>query len=337
MDHILLYAPYLAYYFIKHVPLREWWKGIFATTPLLAWLAFSLIYYGFIFPNTYYAKLNTGIPQSIMWEHGFEYLHDLRYRQPVAALLFFALILLTYNKVFFVHKIKGSAIFYTAVSGVALFFLYVVYSGGDYMSGRFWVSPLFMSSIHFAWWLPKIHKKEFIIIVTVFVTSNIALTANMIIKYPKAKEEWLYSIVNEQNYYKNTHLLFSKTPYTDHLWVQWGRELKKENSKEIKTTRFSNVGMFGYFGGSRPRIIDDNALTDAFIARLPAIPGARVGHFARILPAGYFEARRTGDYSQMDPAFKDKALQIKAITQLPIFSKERWQAMRSYYFSNSGN
>ena len=32
--------------------------------PLLAWELFSLLFYGFPFPNTYYAKLNTGIPKA---------------------------------------------------------------------------------------------------------------------------------------------------------------------------------------------------------------------------------------------------------------------------------
>jgi arabinofuranosyltransferase len=338
MDHALLYKPYLAYYFIKHVPLREWWKGFLAATPLFAWLIFSFVYYGFIFPNTYYAKLNTGIPQSIMWEHGFQYLHDLRYRQPVAALLFFAIILLIYNRIFFVRKIKQSVLFYTAVAGVAFFCVYVVYSGGDYMSGRFWVSPLFMSSILFAWWLPKIQKNFFLIATAFFIALAIMLKANLVILSPHSKQEWLYgNIVNERNVYSNTHLFFSKTPYTEHPWVKLGRALKAENSKEIKTIQYSYIGMSGYYGGDKLRIIDPLALSDPFLSRLPALHHSRIGHFDRIIPAGYFEARRMGDYSHMEPALRDKALQMKAITQLPIFSKERWQAMRSYYFSNSEN
>jgi len=339
MDHALLYAPYLAYHFIKYIPVREWWKGFAAATPLFAWLIFSFVYYGFIFPNTYYAKLNTGIPQSIMWEHGFQYLHDLRYRQPVAALLFFALILLTYNRIFFVRKIKQSALFYAAVACVALFCLYVVYSGGDYMSGRFWVSPLFMSSIIFAWWLPKIHKRYFIIIASCFILLAIGLKAHAEIQYAKSKEEWLYgNIVNERYFYRNTHLLFSNSRHKDFEWVRDAIKRKNEIDAGGEPTQIINViGMYGYYGGEKIKIIDPFALSEPLLARIPAKHDSRIGHFERIIPAGYFEARRIGDYSQMEPAFKDKALQIKAITQLPIFSKERWQAMRSYYFPNSGN
>lgn len=339
MDHALLYAPYLAYYFIKHVPLREWWKGFLAATPLFAWLIFSFVYYGFIFPNTYYAKLNTGIPQSIMWEHGFQYLHDLRYRQSVAALLFFAIILLIYNRIFFVRKIKERATFYTAIAGIALFCLYVVHSGGDYMSGRFWVSPLFMGSIIFAWWLPKIHKKYFMIIAACFIGLAITLKAYTLIQYPNAKEEWLYgNIVNERYYYRNTHLLFSKQSHIEFEWVRDAIKRKKEIDAGGEPTQIINViGVYGYYGGNKIRFIDPFALSEPFLARIPAKHDSRIGHFERIIPAGYFEARSKGDYNHIDPALKDKALQIKAITQLPIFSKERWQAMRSYYFANNEN
>ena len=36
-------------------------KAVLGFTPFITWLLFSLIYYGFIFPNTAYAKLHTGI------------------------------------------------------------------------------------------------------------------------------------------------------------------------------------------------------------------------------------------------------------------------------------
>ena len=33
-------------------------------SPLIAWELFSLFYYGFLFPNTAFAKLNTGLPRN---------------------------------------------------------------------------------------------------------------------------------------------------------------------------------------------------------------------------------------------------------------------------------
>ena len=43
--------------------------------PFISWELFSLIYYGFPFPNTAYAKLNTGINRLDLIEQGFEILY----------------------------------------------------------------------------------------------------------------------------------------------------------------------------------------------------------------------------------------------------------------------
>ena len=43
-------------------------------TPFIAWELFSLVYYGFLVPNTAFAKLNTGIPQADLLRHGLTYL-----------------------------------------------------------------------------------------------------------------------------------------------------------------------------------------------------------------------------------------------------------------------
>ena len=42
---------------------RAFLPSVLGFIPLIAWELFSLIYYGFLLPNTAYAKLNTGLPQ----------------------------------------------------------------------------------------------------------------------------------------------------------------------------------------------------------------------------------------------------------------------------------
>jgi len=41
--------------------------------PLLLWELFAVVYYGFPFPNTAYAKLAAGIPSSELWLQGLGY------------------------------------------------------------------------------------------------------------------------------------------------------------------------------------------------------------------------------------------------------------------------
>ena len=44
-----------------------------ALAPVALWLVFSYVYYGFPFPNTYYAKVATGIPRSLQLRQGLAY------------------------------------------------------------------------------------------------------------------------------------------------------------------------------------------------------------------------------------------------------------------------
>ena len=55
----------------------------------------------------------------------------------------------------------------------------------------------------------------------------------------------------------------------------------------------SNIGLFGYYAGPNVYIIDRNALSDPFLARLPPrMPIVRVGHYERDVPSEYVASRR---------------------------------------------
>ena len=62
MDTILLYLPALYSVFIIRRDRLRWRFVLLGFTPFAAWEIFSLAYYGFPFPNTAYAKLQTNIP-----------------------------------------------------------------------------------------------------------------------------------------------------------------------------------------------------------------------------------------------------------------------------------
>ena len=51
--------------------------------PAAAWLLFATIYYGFPLPNTYYAKVATGIPSSLLYRQGLAYLFNSLAHDPV--------------------------------------------------------------------------------------------------------------------------------------------------------------------------------------------------------------------------------------------------------------
>ena len=75
-DSILLYLGPLAYlawiaWPVYRLRLAMYFAIAFA--PVALWLVFSYVYYGFPFPNTYYAKVATGIPRSLQLRQGLAY------------------------------------------------------------------------------------------------------------------------------------------------------------------------------------------------------------------------------------------------------------------------
>jgi arabinofuranosyltransferase len=64
-DTALLYAPTLAWLGLARARRLDWrtaGRVLVASAPAWGWLAFALVYFGFLFPNPYYAKVATGIP-----------------------------------------------------------------------------------------------------------------------------------------------------------------------------------------------------------------------------------------------------------------------------------
>ena len=73
--------------------------------------------------------------------------------------------------------------------------------------------------------------------------------------------------------------------------------------------------------------VDKYSLTDAFLARLPALPNSRTGHYERMLPPGYAEtalnAAPTREIAALRPLLNDVTL----VTRAPLFAEGRWGAI----------
>src|SRR5262249_16621187 len=95
----------------------------------------SIIYYGFPVANTVYAKLATGLPRTSLIRHGLGYLLNSLAWDPLTLTVIAAGVL--------VSLLGRSAERRALAVGILLFLLYVVWVGGDFMSGRFLTAPLF--------------------------------------------------------------------------------------------------------------------------------------------------------------------------------------------------
>ncbi len=99
MDSILLFLPALLYVLWKE---RSWrclgWMAA-GSLPLWLWLAFSLVYYGFPFPNTAYAKLNNGIADGeLAWQGCYYLWNSLKFDPLTLVTIGFALAVAVWRK-----------------------------------------------------------------------------------------------------------------------------------------------------------------------------------------------------------------------------------------------
>src|SRR5262249_52905616 len=103
--------------------------------PLAGWICFSIFYYGFPFPNTAYAKLNTGVPRWPLILQGFDYLtQSLGTDGATLATVLLSCVLVMAGR-------ASRAL--PVVVGILWYLIFVVRIGGDFMSGRFLAAPFF--------------------------------------------------------------------------------------------------------------------------------------------------------------------------------------------------
>ena len=139
MDTAVIYAPALVYAFWQVRSKKALWYLILSQLPFIFWEIFATFYYGFPFPNTAYAKLNTGLISADVIQQGFLYLLNAIQYDPVTPLIIGVSIFLgifSFNK-------KNALL----ALGTSLYVLYVIKIGGDFMEGRFLTLPLICAAI----------------------------------------------------------------------------------------------------------------------------------------------------------------------------------------------
>lgn len=140
LDTILFYLPLLIYEWYQ---LRKYWFKasvivFIGFLPIVCWEVFSLVYYGFLIPNTYPAKLNTTVPKFVFIKQGISYV--------INSLNWDSVTLITFAIAAFITISQRDKRKILGLSGGALYLIYVIWIGGDFMSGRFF-STLFLLSI----------------------------------------------------------------------------------------------------------------------------------------------------------------------------------------------
>ncbi|HMD36880.1 MAG TPA: hypothetical protein VKH42_18025, partial [Vicinamibacterales bacterium] len=132
-------------------------------------------------------------------------------------------------------------------------------------------------------------------------------------------------------YYPGTGLLTARrgVAMPNHRWLYMGYDLARKRERFFLTDA---AGFIGYAAGPTVHLIDWNALVDPLLARLPAEPAWRVGHYRRPAPEGYDETLRSGRNEIRDPnvsAFYEK---LRIVTIDPVWSLRRFKTIVAMNF-----
>jgi arabinofuranosyltransferase len=324
IDVILLFMPtmlWLVWVRWKGDGLRGLEPVALGSLPAVIWLVFAVVYYGFAFPNTYYAKASAGFPASVQLSQGLAYfLNSLRF-DPITLIT--------------IGTAAGSAIgggrrHRLIAAGALLTVVYVVWIGGDFMSGRFFAPAFLLCSMMVA---SLVETRT-----AVVACLSLLLAYNVMWPIVPAKTTATYDMAwpwRSQNgikderggYHRATNVLFfaAFTPRPDDYWSREAISLRMSPDRVIVRP---SIGRAGFMVGPEKYIIDTNALTDPLMAHLPIDESLYfefyMGHFFRSIPAGYVESRATGRNLIEDPLIRDYYERLLRITTGPVWSAARF-------------
>jgi arabinofuranosyltransferase len=321
MDSILFLAPSLCWAFfynrknnISFAKMISY--GLIGMLPFILWELFAIIYYGFPFPNTAYAKLSASIETIEYVIQGIKYYIANFIYDPITLLSIFGV----FVSVIIFKNTKNRLAFL----GVVIYMLYIIKIGGDFMNGRFLSAPFFLSFIIISTYAIDYQKIKYYIFAVIILImlpnawNQLYESGNYGVFFSKVTS----SVANEKSFY---------LPYTalkNNLKLQGimscyltidGLQLKESNTNTA--VRYS-IGLPGYYAGPKVKIIDGLALSDALLARMPVIHW-RIGHIYREIPEGYLETIETGINQIKDENIREYYDKLSLVIKGKLFSIER--------------
>lgn len=334
IDLGLLVGPALAVEVWRVGPAAAWRPLAIGFAPFAAWELFSVFYYASLVPNTAYAKLNVSMSEGEALAKGLAYFKRTAIADPATL----PAMLIAVAATVWTRWRRD----WPLVAGLIISLAYVLWIGGDFMAGRFFTVPLIWCAALLAVTVSWSARVSAILTTTVLV---IGLTAPWEpallsgIGYARVdnrlrgrlerapRDGGLLITINEitdvrRYYYEGTGLLKGRLGdrRPDDPGVDDGVALRASGRQVVLR---DGIGFTGYFAGPQPHIVDVFALTDPLLARLPAIPGSRIGHFRRDIPAGYLESLEQNTVRIDDPDLADYYTTLRFAVSGPLFDARR--------------
>lgn len=295
--------------------------------PAALWTLFSLIYYGFAFPNTAYAKLAADIQINERIWQGLIYLLDSLNRDPVT--------LTAIGVSLIVVAMERSKEAWLGAAGVLVSLAYVVWIGGDFMSGRFLAAPVLVA----VWLLvraQRITHAEWWPVLGVLAMAAVA-SPHLPLRSDRSFDGSVTQsgIVDERGVYFQTWSLLKadRLSFAEPEWPRWdGR-----TTPDYVLDTCGLMGADGLSWGPRTYMLDECALADPLMARLPAIwkEEWRPGHYRRMVPEGYRESVQQDGNLLRDPRLAAYYGALRTIIRNP--SLWSWDRLRTVWSMNRGH
>ena len=336
MDNILIYIPVLVYIFFvrrnKIGRLQTILIGFAGILPFIAWEIFSLLYYGFLFPNTAYIKLNTGITSLQYIMKGLQHIMYNLLTDPAVVI---------FPVIYGITGLKSEDIRHKLLSaGILLYIAYIIRIGGDFMGGRHFTVIYLLSAAGLISLRSRTNIRALLKVAVVCTMFAVTLGINIFGYYSTRKyngESILGGTTDERAAYIGAtslprnigkYLKDGKSSPYDHWSHDPIDELTKAGFRR-GIIRFA-PGMLVY-ENSDLYLADAFGLGDPLLSHLPAKPVKgikwRIGHTVRAVPEGYAESVRNDTNEIVNPSLHKYYDVIRLITRGDIFSPERIQAV----------
>ena len=299
--------------------------------PFIAWIAFALIYYGFPFPNSAYAKLGHGADKGELLAQGFLYFLDSLVRDPVTLP---AIVLGVVCGAWCPRRNPH----WPVALGILLYLVYTLRIGGDFMAGRFLAAPLLcaVAILVRSEWAPSpvrlVSAAAVILLLGLSATPPTTSSAANALKTDDSYSQLTpRGITNERYFY------FPQSGLTWGTRADLLRRMRRADHPDDvpKVIAYPWIGGPGRTWGASAYILDSVAIGDPLLARLPARLDLewKVGHWKRLIPDGMVESVLTGEDRFADRQLGEYAAHLRLITSGPVFSAERF---RSIWRMNTG-
>lgn len=314
LDMVVIYVPVLLYLVWTRRKDVAWGAVLLGSLPLVAWFAFSLFYYGFLFPNTKYAKLGTGVSQWQYVLYGVDYLINFVLMDPLMAVVMAGV----FGRSVFVAWRRPSVRAHVLLGlgmGMVGYCLYVMSVGGSFISCRYMSLPTFMGLWIGLAQMGRVEKRVVIAGVEVLVLVMWLQHSGFLRRVQHA------NIVSLQgNVWQLGQGRFYGGAYDD---------IKKGSmrSAQLKQCR---VGQDGFKASRQVYIVDSCGLGNALLARLPADQYLAIGHAYRFIPLGYVEAVQTGDLQGMQPELAQYYDKLRLVISGDLWDGERLRAIGGF-------